>query len=79
MWSIFSVLALVLRSFLKLIGIVILFWLLLSIIQIVAAIPVAAFEQLAGSQVPQAAYDGLCVVLFINLVFLYVRRRRRKR
>ena len=79
MWSILFLLALVLRPLLKLIGIVILFGLLLSIIQIAVAVPVAAFEQLAGSPVPQAAYQGLCVVLFAGLLILYVKRRRRKR
>ena len=79
MWLLLLLVTPLLRPLLKLVGIVILIGLVLSIIQIAVAVPVAAFEQLAGSPVPKAAYQGLCVVLFINLVFLYLKRRRRKR
>ena len=79
MWLLLLLLVPLLRLFLKLVGVVLLIGLLLSIIQIAVALPVAAFEQLAGSPVPETAYQGLCVVLFINLVSLYVKRRRRMR
>ena len=79
MWSILLVLALILRPLLKLVVIVLVLGLLLSVIQIAVAIPVIAWEQFSGSEVPEAAYQGLCVVLFVNLLVLYVRRRRKAR
>ena len=72
-------LALFLRPLLKLLGVVLLFWLMLSLVQILAAILVAAWEALSGSPVPQEAYHGLCIVIFVSCVFRYLGRRRRSR
>ncbi|MCH8960765.1 MAG: hypothetical protein IH820_05425 [Bacteroidetes bacterium] len=57
---------------------VILIGLVLTLIQIAVALPVVAWERWIGSEVPQPVYQGLCVVLFVNLLVLYVRRRARR-
>ncbi|MFQ5571406.1 MAG: hypothetical protein ACE5G0_17145 [Rhodothermales bacterium] len=72
-------LALILRPILKLLSVVIVFWFALSLVQILTAIPVAAWEALSGSRVPQEVYHGLCIVIFVSCVFRYLRRRRRSR
>lgn len=72
-------LVLLLRPLLKLLGVVMLFWLALSFIQILAAVPIAAWEALSGSPVPQEAYHGLCIVIFMSFLFRQMRRRRRSR
>ncbi len=79
MWTIFSFLAPVVRPVLKLFKMVIVIGLVLSLIQIAVAIPVVAWERWASVEVPEAVYQGLCVVLFVNLLVFYVRRRRRRK
>ncbi len=72
-------LALFLRPLLKLLGVVTLWWLALCLIQILAAIPVAAWEASQGATVPDAVYHGLSFALLGGLLALYRRRRRRSR
>ena len=78
MWTLFSFLAPVARPVLKLFKMVIVIGLVLSLVQIAVAIPVVAWERWAGAEVPETVFQGLCVVLFVNLLVLYGRRRARR-
>ena len=79
MWFILSFLSPAMRPVLKLFKMVIVIGLVLSLIQMVVAVPVVAWERWVGAEVPEAVYQGLCVVLFVNLLVFYVRRRRRRK
>ncbi len=78
MWFIHSFLAPVMRPVLKLFKMVVVIGLVLTLIQIAVAIPVVAWERWVGAEVPEAVYQGLTVVLFVNLLVFYVRRRRKR-
>ena len=58
---------------------VLLFGIVLTLIQVVVALPVVAWEGYFGSTFSQAEYGGLCVVLFVGISFLYLRRKYSRR
>lgn len=77
MWSFLVLLAPILRLFSKCFAGVLLFGLVLTLIQVVVALIVVAWEGLFGSTISQAVYGDLCVVLFVGISLLYVWRRHR--
>lgn len=79
MWSFLILLAPVLRFFSKCFAGVLVFGIVLTLIQVVFALSVVAWEGYFGSTVSQAEYGGLCVVLFVGISLLYVWRRHRVR
>lgn len=79
MWSFLILLAPVLRFFSKCFAGVLLFGMVLTLIQVVVALPAVAWERYFGSTVSQAEYGGLCAVLFVGISFLYLRRKYSRR
>ena len=75
MWSFLILLAPVLRLFSKCFAGVLLFGFVLTLTQMVVALIVVAWEWLFDSTVSQVIYGRLCVVFFVGISFLYIRRR----
>lgn len=74
-WLLLLLLLPVLRPMLKLAGALLLLWLVLSLVQMAVALPVAGWEAATGSPVPPALYHGFCFLLLASVLFLYFRRR----
>ena len=79
MWSFLILLAPVFRMLSKCFAGVLLFGLVLTLIQVVVALSVVAWEGYFGSTFSEAEYGGLCVVLFVGISFLYLWRKYSRR